>query len=115
MTRRRLAQRSTRSPPRRRRPPAPGLTSRPDDCLPNRYADVAHGCGLGVEYPFIWYREDAERGAHDGVFEQDMVVCVECYVGRIGGSEGVKLEQPIRLGADGPVALAEYPFELDYL
>ncbi len=87
----------------------------PEDCLPNRYADVAHGCGLGVEYPFIWYREDAEWGAYDGVFEQDMVVCIECYVGRIGGREGVKLEQPVWLSADGPVVLAEYPFELDYL
>ncbi len=87
----------------------------PDDCLPNRYADVAHGCGLGVEYPFIWYREDAEWGAYDGVFEEDMVVCIECYVGRVGGHEGVKLEQPVWLSADGPVVLAEYPFELEYL
>ncbi len=87
----------------------------PDDCLPNRYADVAHGCGLGVEYPFIWYREDAEWGAYDGVFEQDMVVCIECYVGRVGGREGVKLEQPVWLSGNGPVVLAGYPFELDYL
>lgn len=87
----------------------------PDDCLPNRYADVAHGCGLGVEYPFIWYREDEAWGAYDGVFEENMVVCIECYVGRLGGREGVKLEQPVWISADGPVVLSEYPFELDYL
>ena len=87
----------------------------PPECIPNRYADVAHGCGLGVEYPFIWYREDEEWGAYDGVFEENMVVCIESYVGEQGGHEGVKLEQPIWLSADGPVVLSDYPFELDYL
>ena len=87
----------------------------PDNCIPNRYADVAHGCGLGVEYPLVWYREDEEWGAYDGLFEQDMVVCIECYVGELGGREGVKLEQPVWLSADGPVLLSDYPFELDYL
>jgi Xaa-Pro dipeptidase len=87
----------------------------PDNCIPNRYADVAHGCGLGVEYPLVWYREDEEWGAYDGYFEQDMVVCIECYVGELGGREGVKLEQPVWLSADGPVLLSDYPLELDYL
>ncbi len=87
----------------------------PEKCIPNRYADVAHGCGLGVEYPFIWYREDEEWGAYDGVFEENMVVCIECYVGELGGREGVKLEQPVWLSAGGPVLLSEFPFELDYL
>jgi Xaa-Pro aminopeptidase len=87
----------------------------PDECIANRYADVAHGCGLGVEYPFIWYREDEEWGAYDGLFEENMVVCIECYVGELGGREGVKLEQPVWLSADGPVLLSDYPFELDYL
>lgn len=87
----------------------------PDNCLPNRYADVAHGCGLGVEYPLIWYREDEEWGAYDGVFEENMVVCVECYVGEVGGHEGVKLEQPVWIKSSGAEVLAEYPLELSYL
>jgi Xaa-Pro aminopeptidase len=87
----------------------------PDNCIPNRYADVAHGCGLGVEYPLVWYREDDEWGAYDGLFEENMVVCIECYVGELGGREGVKLEQPVWLSADGAVVLSDYPFELDYL
>jgi Xaa-Pro aminopeptidase len=87
----------------------------PDNCIPNRYADVAHGCGLGVEYPLVWYREDAEWGAYDGLFEENMVVCIECYVGEPGGREGVKLEQPVWLSADGVVVLSDYPYELDYL
>jgi Xaa-Pro dipeptidase len=87
----------------------------PDNCVPNRYADVAHGCGLGVEYPLVWYREDEEWGAYDGQFEENMVVCIECYVGELGGHEGVKLEQPVWLSAEGPQLLSDYPFELDYL
>jgi len=87
----------------------------PDNCLPNRYADVAHGCGLGVEYPLVWYREDEEWGAYDGEFEENMVVCLESYVGEVGGREGVKLEQPVWLSAGGVVVLSDYPFELDYL
>ncbi len=87
----------------------------PDNCLPNRYADVAHGCGLGVEYPFIWYREDEEWGAYDGIFEENMVVCIECYVGELHGHEGAKLEQPVWLRSDGPVLLSTFPMETDYL
>lgn len=87
----------------------------PEKYISNRYADVAHGCGLGVEYPFIWYREDEQWGAYDGVFEENMVVCVECYAGESGGREGVKLEQPVWLSADGPVVLSGYPFEMEYL
>ncbi len=86
----------------------------PEPYLPNRYADVAHGCGLGVEYPLIWYPEDAEWGAYDGVFEENMIVCVESYVGEVGGREGVKLEQPVWITSDGPVLLSDHPLEDDY-
>ena len=87
----------------------------PELCIPNRYADVAHGCGMGVEYPFIWYREDQQWGAYDGVFEENMVVCVECYAGEVNGSEGVKLEQPVWISEHGPVLLSEFPLEESYL
>ncbi|MEQ8664479.1 MAG: Xaa-Pro peptidase family protein [Rhodospirillales bacterium] len=87
----------------------------PDEYIPNRYADVAHGCGLGVEYPYIWYPEDADLGMYDGVFEAGMVVCVECYVGAPGGREGVKLEQAYLISDNGPECLSDYPIETDYL
>ncbi len=86
----------------------------PEHYLDNRYADVGHGCGLGVEYPFLWYREDEKYGAYDGVFEENMVVCIESYVGAKGGAQGVKLEQPVWLTNGGPVLLGEYPLEDDY-
>jgi len=83
----------------------------PERCLPNRYADIAHGCGLGVEYPLIWYAEDAEWGAYDVVLEAGMIVCVESYIGEVGGSEGVKLEEPVLITESGPQILSHYPFE----
>ena len=85
----------------------------PDKYLSNRYADVGHGCGLGVEYPFLWYREDEQWGAYDGVFEENMVVCIESYVGEVDGYEGVKLEQPVWISANGPVELSDFPYEDD--
>jgi Xaa-Pro aminopeptidase len=83
----------------------------PERCLPNRYADIAHGCGLGVEYPLIWYAEDAEWGAYDGVLGAGMIVCVESYIGEVGGAEGVKLEEPVLINESGPQILSRYPFE----
>ncbi len=85
----------------------------PEAYLANRYADIAHGVGLGVEYPLIWYKEDAAYGMYDGVFEENMVVCVESYIGAVGGSEGVKLEQPVLITAHGPELICDCAFE-DY-
>ena len=85
----------------------------PEEYLANRYADVGHGCGLGVEYPFLWYPEDEKYGAYDGTFEENMVVCIESYVGAVGGREGVKLEQPVWISPDGPVVLSDFPLEDD--
>lgn len=83
----------------------------PESCLPNRYADIAHGCGLGVEYPLIWYAEDAEWGAYDGLLEPGMIVCVESYIGEVGGTEGVKLEEPVLITEGAPVVLSSFPLE----
>ena len=47
------------------------------------------------------------------VFEENMVVCIESYVGELNGREGVKLEQPVWISTDGPVVLSDFPFEDD--
>ncbi len=87
----------------------------PDTYLANRYADVAHGCGMGVEYPLILYPEDEEHGLYDGVFEAGMVVCVESYIGAQNGYEGVKLEQPVLITGTGPeLFITDCPLEDDY-
>jgi Xaa-Pro aminopeptidase len=83
----------------------------PESFLPNRYADIAHGVGLGVEYPLIWYKEDEAYGMYDGLFEENMVVCVESYIGAVGGTQGVKLEQPVLVTADGAKPICDCPFE----
>ena len=46
---------------------------------------------------------------------EGMTVCVESYVGPVGGDEGVKLEQPVLITADGPLPLTTLEFEEDYL
>ena len=83
----------------------------PDAYLPNRYADLVHGCGLGVEYPFVLYPEDADDGMYDGRFEANMIVCVESYVGALDGPEGAKLEQPVLITDRGPHVLSELPLD----
>ncbi|MEM7168858.1 MAG: Xaa-Pro peptidase family protein [Pseudomonadota bacterium] len=102
----------------------PGVTFRefsekafvlPEPYLANRYADLLHGCGLAVEYPFILYPEDADQGGHDGHFEAGMVICMESYVGAENGPEGVKLEQPVLITDQGPVLLTDCPLEDSYL
>ena len=83
----------------------------PDAYLANRYADLVHGCGLGVEYPFVLYPEDADDGMYDGRFEPNMIVCVESYVGARDGPDGVKLEQPVLITDDGPEVLSTLPLD----
>ena len=83
----------------------------PDAYLSNRYADLVHGCGLGVEYPFVLYPEDADDGMYDGRFEANIIVCVESYVGALDGPEGVKLEQSVLITDDGPEVLSELPLD----
>ena len=83
----------------------------PDAYLPNRYADLVHGCGLGVEYPFILYPEDAADGMYDGQLEANMIVCVESYAGALHGRQGVKFEQPVLITDRGPEVLSELPLD----
>ncbi len=102
----------------------PGVTFReltveaqslPVDCLPNHYSVLYHGVGLCDEYPSIYYPDAWEAYGYDGVLEENMVLCVESYVGRVGGHEGVKLEEQVLITAEGPEVLSSYPFEAGLL
>ena len=73
----------------------------PEDCLPWRYGVLVHGVGLCDEWPAIPYPQDFDEGGYDGVFEPGMVVCVESYTGRVGGKEGVKLEEQVVITETG--------------
>jgi len=81
----------------------------------NVYSVLHHGVGLADEYPTIYFPEDWETTGYDGVLEENMVICVESYVGAKNGREGVKLEDQIWITADGPVVLSTYPYEADLL
>ncbi|MEM9635207.1 MAG: Xaa-Pro peptidase family protein [Pseudomonadota bacterium] len=99
---------------------APGRTFRelshdsvslPKDYLANRYSVLFHGVGLCDEYPAVPYPEDWDGGGYDGILEPGMVVCVESYVGRHGGHEGVKLEEQLLITETGYERLSSYPFD----
>jgi Xaa-Pro aminopeptidase len=81
----------------------------PPDYLANRYSVLFHGVGLCDEYPAVPYPEDWERSGYDGVLEPGMTVCVESYVGRHGGHEGVKLEEQVLMTETGCEQLSRYP------
>ncbi len=102
----------------------PGLTFReisekswklPETCRPNRYSVVMHGVGLCDEYPGILYAEDFEASGYDGEVRPGMALCVESYVGEVGGDEGVKLEEQVLVTEHGVERLSHFPFEEDLL
>ena len=44
-----------------------------------------------------------------------MTLCVESYIGEVGGDEGVKLEQQVLVTETGCELLTSFPFEDDLL
>lgn len=83
----------------------------PQSCAPNRYSVVMHGVGLCDEYPSILYAEDWDAAGYDGVIEAGMTLCVESYVGEVGGDEGIKLEQQVLVTEGGVERLSRFPYE----
>jgi len=83
----------------------------PDEFVANRYPMIAHGVGMGDEYPSIAREMDWDAVGYDGMIEEDMTLCVESYIGREGGKEGVKLEEQVVVTASGCRILSKSPFE----
>lgn len=84
----------------------------PDDCMANRYGCLYHGVGLCDEYPTIPYPQDVESDTPgDDVLLPGMVICVESYTGRLGGREGVKLEDQYLITETGAECLSAYPHD----
>jgi Xaa-Pro dipeptidase len=83
--------------------------SLPPEYLPNRYSVLFHAVGLCDEYPSVPYPEDFDRSGYDGVLEPNMIVCVESYIGRHGGHEGVKLEEQVLITETGYEQMSRYP------
>ena len=81
----------------------------PEAYVPNRYMMMVHGCGFVDEYPSVAYVADWEDWGYDGMFEANMVVSVESYIGEVGGPDGVKLEQQVVITEAGARPLSRTP------
>ena len=78
------------------------------------YPCLMHGLGMADEWPAILHSPDHPE-FYEGVLETGMVICVESYVGEVGGVEGVKLEDQVLVTESGHITLSRYPFEEDLL
>ncbi len=81
----------------------------PEEYYGNRYSCVIHGIGLCDEWPQIKYPTDG--GQREGFFEKNMTITVETYIGKVGGSEGVKLEQQYLVGENNLELMSHHPLE----
>jgi Xaa-Pro dipeptidase len=82
----------------------------PEKYLPLRYDLMVHGAGLEDEGPIIYYDGQADN-SEDEYLRENMALCLECYVGAVGGSCGVKLEDQLLVTADGSELLCPYPYD----
>ena len=70
----------------------PGITFRefaekawklPENCYDNHYPCQVHGIGMCDEWPFIAYPNDEySNGDFSGIFEENMMISIESYVGK---------------------------------
>ena len=81
----------------------------PEEYYGNRYSCVVHGIGLCDEWPQIKYPTDG--GQREGFFEKNMTITVETYIGKVGGKEGVKLEQQYLVGDNNLELMSHHPLE----
>lgn len=81
----------------------------PDDYVAHRYMMMVHGAGFVDEYPTVVYTADWDDWGYDAHFEENMVVCVESFIGKPGAKEGVKLEQQVLVTAKGAVPMSRAP------
>ena len=81
----------------------------PEEYYPNRYSVMVHGIGLCDEWPAIRYPSDG--GDRSGTFQKNMTITLESYIGKVGGKEGVKLEQQYLIGENGLELMSHHPLE----
>ncbi len=81
----------------------------PEEYYPNRYSVMVHGIGLCDEWPAIRYPTDG--GDRSGIFEKNMTITVESYIGKLGGKEGVKLEQQYIVKENSLELMSKHPLE----
>ena len=87
----------------------------PDEFHARRYYLSAHGNGMTGEYPYLYHRSDFTDAGYDGEIVPGMTLCVESFIGREAGPDGVKLEQQVLVTDAGVEVLSEFPYERDLL
>ena len=83
----------------------------PEEFVPQRYGSKYHGVGLCDEWPSIKYPQDFAAKGYNGVLEPGMVLCVETYIGAVGGKEGIKLEDQVLITETGYENLTNCPYD----
>jgi Xaa-Pro aminopeptidase len=74
------------------------------------YGCIAHGVGMVDEWPGIGC-DAKEPTQMDGVFAPGMTVCIESYIGEVGCTQGVKMEQQVLITETGHEVLSLFPLE----
>jgi Xaa-Pro aminopeptidase len=83
----------------------------PEIYIPQRYGSKMHGVGLCDEWPAIKYPIDWEERGYGGVIKPGMMLCVEAYIGEVGGPDGIKLEDQVLVTEAGCENLVACPFD----
>jgi Xaa-Pro aminopeptidase len=83
----------------------------PQKYRPQQYCVKMHGVGLCDEYPSIYYPENFIEGAFEDELRPGMTLCVEAYVGAVGGRDGVKIENQVLITDSGFENLTTYPYD----
>ncbi|MEM7208935.1 MAG: Xaa-Pro peptidase family protein [Pseudomonadota bacterium] len=73
----------------------------PEEFHTNQYTCIFHGVGMCDEAPKLYYPRDREARGYPDTLRENMVICMESYVGAVGERDGVKLEQQVRVTKDG--------------
>jgi Xaa-Pro aminopeptidase len=83
----------------------------PEKYRSQQYCVKMHGVGMCDEYPSIYYPESFIEGAFEDELRPGMTLCVEAYVGAVGGRDGVKLENQVLITNTGFENLTTYPYD----
>ena len=67
--------------------------------------------GLAGEHPTIRQRVDWDAVGEGGIFEPNMTLCFESFIGHEDGGEGVKLEEHVILTERGVERLSTYGYD----
>jgi Xaa-Pro aminopeptidase len=74
------------------------------------YGAVAHGVGMIDEWPLILTNAQ-DPALQEGELAPGMTVCVESYLGELGGAFGLKMEQQLLVTDTGYEIMSGFPLE----